>query len=121
MTASGKRFDNYRIMKTTIAVRALAALAQDSRLAAFRMLVRRGPAGLYPAELAARLKVAPPTLSFHLKELANAGLVRAEPEGRRIRYSADFKAMQELVGYLTENCCEGTGCEMRPAEQTAEA
>jgi ArsR family transcriptional regulator len=103
-------------MKTSNAVRALAALSQESRLAAFRMLVRRGPEGLYPAELAARLKVAPPTLSFHLKELANAGLVRAQPEGRHIRYSADFKAMSELLGYLTLNCCEGQGCEVRSAE-----
>ena len=103
-------------MKTSTAVRALAALSQESRLAAFRMLVRKGPQGLYPAELAARLKVAPPTLSFHLKELAHAGLVRAQPEGRRIRYSADFRAMSELVGYLTENCCEGQACEARPAE-----
>jgi DNA-binding transcriptional ArsR family regulator len=106
-------------MKTSLAVRALAALAQESRLAAFRMLVRKGPAGTYPAELATRLKVAPPTLSFHLKELANAGLVQARPEGRRIRYSADFRAMGELVAYLTENCCEGQACAARPAEAVA--
>jgi ArsR family transcriptional regulator len=107
-------------MKTPNAVRALAALAQESRLAAFRLLVRRGPEGLYPAELAARLKVAPPTLSFHLKELAIAGLVRAQPEGRRIRYCADFKAVNDLLGFLSENCCEGQACEVRSAE-TAEA
>jgi DNA-binding transcriptional ArsR family regulator len=104
-------------MKTPNAVRALAALAQESRLAAFRLLVRKGPEGLYPADLAAKLKVAPPTLSFHLKELANAGLVRAQPEGRHIRYVADFKAMNELLAYLTENCCEGQACETQPAEQ----
>lgn len=106
-------------MKTSTAVRALAALAQESRLAAFRLLVRKGPQGAYPADLAARLKVAPPTLSFHLKELANAGLIRAQPEGRHIRYSADFRAMGELVAYLTENCCEGQACEARPAEAAA--
>jgi DNA-binding transcriptional ArsR family regulator len=103
-------------MKMQTAVRALAALAQESRLAVFRLLVRRGPEGLYPADLAARLKVAPPTLSLHLKELAHAGLVRAQPEGRRIRYCADFKAMNEVLGFLTENCCEGQACETRPAE-----
>lgn len=104
-------------MKAFQAVRALAALAQESRLAAFRLLVRKGPQGLYPAELAARLKVAAPTLSFHLKELANAGLIRAQPEGRHIRYSADFGAMSELLRFLTENCCEGQACEARPVEQ----
>lgn len=106
-------------MKAQNAVRALAALAQESRLAAFRLLVRRGPDGLYPAELAARLKVAPPTLSFHLKELANAGLVRAQPEGRHIRYCADFRSMNELLAFLTENCCGDGACEARPAETTA--
>lgn len=102
-------------MKTQNAVRALGALAQESRLAAFRLLVRKGHDGAYPAELAAKLKVAPPTLSFHLKELANAGLVRAQPEGRHIRYLADFRSMNELLGFLTENCCEGQACET-PAE-----
>ena len=103
-------------MKTANAVRALAALAQDSRLAVFRMLVRKGPEGLYPAELASRLKVAPPTLSFHLKELAGAGLVRAQPEGRRIRYCADFRAMSELLDYLSLNCCDGQACDVRAVE-----
>lgn len=103
-------------MKHSTVVRSLTALAQDSRLAVFRLLVQKGPEGLYPSDIASRLKVAPATLSFHLKELANAGLVRVQQEGRHIRYSADFKVMNALLGYLTENCCEGRVCETSSAE-----
>lgn len=97
-------FDDYGTMKTTTAVRSLAALAQESRLLVFRLLVQQGPEGMHPSDISARLKVSPATLSFHLKELANAGLIRAQPEGRHIRYSADFKSMNALLDYLTENC-----------------
>jgi len=93
-------------------VKALAALAQETRLAVFRLLVEQGPAGLTPGVIAERLELAPATLSFHLKELANAGLIRARQESRFIHYSADFEAMNGLVGYLTENCCSAGGsCE----------
>ena len=102
-------------MKTTTAVRSLAALAQESRLLVFRLLVQKGPEGIHPSDISARLKLSPATLSFHLKELAHAGLIRAQPEGRHIRYSADFKTMNELLDYLTENCCQGRSCEARPA------
>lgn len=93
-------------------IKALAALAQETRLAVFRLLVEQGPAGLTPGVIAERLDLAPATLSFHLKELANAGLIRARQESRFIHYSADFQAMNGLVGYLTENCCRASGgCE----------
>ena len=102
-------------MKSTTAVRSLAALAQESRLLVFRLLVQKGPEGMHPSDISARLKLSPATLSFHLKELAHAGLIRAQPEGRHIRYSADFKSMNALLDYLTENCCQGRACDARPA------
>ena len=98
-------------MKTTTdAVRALSALAQETRLALFRLLVEAGPAGMPAGAIAERLDVAAPTLSFHLKELAHAGLIRAAPQGRYVVYRADFDAMNALLGYLTENCCQGAAC-----------
>ena len=97
-------------MKTEIAVLRLASLAQDSRLAVFRLLVRRGPEGLPAGEIAARLKVPAATMSFHLKELSNAGLLKSRQEGRFIYYAPDFRAMRSLVDYLTENCCSESSC-----------
>lgn len=85
----------------------LAALAQPTRLAIFRALVQAGPDGLNPGAMAEALDVAPATLSFHLKELRHAGLVRARQQGRHIYYSADFEAMNALLAFLTENCCGG--------------
>ena len=87
------------------AVGKLSALAQETRLSLFRLLVEAGPAGLAAGDIAGRLAVAPPTLSFHLKELSHAGLIRATPRGRFVVYHADFDAMNALIGYLTENCC----------------
>lgn len=103
-------------MKTTEAVGALAALAQETRLAAFRLLVRQGASGLAAGEIAEALGIAPATLSFHLKELAHAGLVRARQEGRFVYYAADFDAMNRLLGFLTENCCaaDGGSCAVAP-------
>lgn len=92
-------------MQSKHAVRALGALAQDSRLAIFRLLVERGEAGLTPGALAERLDIPAPTLSFHLKELVNAGLISAAQDGRSIVYAADFAAMRELVEFLYHNCC----------------
>jgi ArsR family transcriptional regulator, arsenate/arsenite/antimonite-responsive transcriptional repressor len=99
-------------MDSSSTIRALAALAQDTRLALFRLLVEQGPTGLTPGHIADVLDVPPATLSFHLKELTNAGLIRARQESRFIYYSADFEAMNGLVAYLTENCCRASGaCE----------
>ena len=83
----------------------LAALAQETRLALFRLLVEAGPAGLAAGVIAERLDVAAPTLSFHLKELTHAGLIRPKQQGRYVVYRADFDAMNALIAYLTENCC----------------
>ena len=92
------------------AVKALAALAQPQRLRVFRALVVAGPAGLTPGVIAERLAVAPSALSFHLKELAHAGLVSSEPRGRNLIYRADIGQMNALLAYLTEHCCEGQAC-----------
>jgi DNA-binding transcriptional ArsR family regulator len=91
------------------AVVALAALAQPTRLTIFRMLVEYAPAGLTAGTVSAALDLAPATLSFHLKELAKAGLVTDQREGRHIRYRADIAAMNSLIGYLTDHCCLGRG------------
>jgi DNA-binding transcriptional ArsR family regulator len=92
------------------AVNSLAALAQGTRLEAFRQLVQAGPDGLAAGDLAERLGISPPALSFHLRGLAQAGLVRPRQQGRFIYYSAAYDAMQSLVDFLTENCCSGSSC-----------
>src|ERR1700722_10987353 len=92
-------------MKSSEAVESLAALAQESRLALFRLLVKRGPEGFTPSQLTDKLEVPGPTLSFHLKELQRAGLIEARREGRFLFYSPNFSRMNELVGFLTDNCC----------------
>ena len=88
-------------------IAALAALAQETRLDVFRLLVRAGPEGLPAGEAGAELGIPSATLSFHLKELKSAGLIRCERAGRSRIYSPDFAAVQELLGFLTENCCGG--------------
>ena len=107
-------FNYHRNMESTDAVKALAALAQESRLAVFRALVEAGPAGLTPGDLAARLCIAANTLSFHLKELSHAGLVSQERAGRNLIYRAEFARMNALLSYLSRNCCEGAICEVDP-------
>jgi len=97
-------------VKSEAAVARLYALAQTSRLAVFRLLVRKGPDGMAAGEIAERLKVAPNALSFHLKELTGAGLLKSRQEGRFVIYAPDFKAMNALIGYLTENCCAESAC-----------
>jgi DNA-binding transcriptional ArsR family regulator len=92
-------------MKTNEVVMALGALAQESRLAVFRLLVKRGPAGFTPGVMAEKLDIPGPTLSFHLKELQNAGLVDMRRESRFLYYSARFDRMKDLVGFLTDQCC----------------
>ena len=101
-------------METTHAVASLSALAQENRLDVFRILVEAGPQGLPAGQVAERLKLAGPTLSFHLAQLRHAGLVAARREGRSIIYAANFAAMNRLLGFLTQNCCRGAGC--APAE-----
>lgn len=103
-------------------VRALAALAQESRLAVFRLLVKRGPEGYSAGEIGERLDIPGPTLSFHLKELVQAGLVTARKQSRYIYYAPAFERMNELLGYLTENCCsQGVACATVCAPSSATA
>jgi ArsR family transcriptional regulator, arsenate/arsenite/antimonite-responsive transcriptional repressor len=97
-------------MNTSTAVRSLAALAQDSRLEVFRLLVQAGPDGLTAGEIAERTDIPASTLSFHMKTLNHAGLVESRHEGRFIYYSANFDAMNALVAYLSDNCCAGQVC-----------
>ena len=92
-------------MEIKTALGCLGALAQEKRLEIFRLLVEAGPTGLAVGEIAASVKTAPATLSFHLKELANAGLIGARQQGRYIFYSASYGQMRSLLGFLTENCC----------------
>ena len=94
-------------MKSMQAVAALSALSQETRLAVFRHLVAAGPAGKPAGAIATRLKVPPPTLSFHLKELERAGLVTQRRESRSIIYAANYAAMRALLSYLMEDCCGG--------------
>ncbi|MYM35797.1 metalloregulator ArsR/SmtB family transcription factor [Duganella sp. FT94W] len=97
-------------MDTKDVLAALAAIAQESRLAVFRLLVQVGPVGMAASKIAEHLDVAPSSLSFHLKELTHARLITSRAEGRFIIYSADVAVMNGLIGYLTENCCGGIPC-----------
>jgi DNA-binding transcriptional ArsR family regulator len=106
-------------MQMIDAVGVLAALAQESRLAVFRHLVEAGPEGDTPGRLAAKLGISPSTLSFHLKELANAGLVTARSESRFLVYSVDFAKMAALMAFLTHNCCKGMPDECLATMETA--
>ena len=94
-------------MQEAEVIQSLAALAQEARLRMFRALVVAGPEGLTPGAVAEQLGIAPNTLSFHLKELTRAGLVSQERQGRNLIYRASFAAMNDLLAYLTENCCQG--------------
>lgn len=94
-------------MEKTVAIAALAALAQDHRLAAFRLLVEAGPDGMPAGEIADALGLAPNTLSFHFDRLRAAGLVTVQRDGRSMIYAARFETMNALVDYLTDNCCGG--------------
>jgi DNA-binding transcriptional ArsR family regulator len=98
-------FDKLRNIKSPDVIVSLAALAQESRLAIFRMLVKRGPEGYTPTQLGEKLNVTAPTLSFHLKELQRAGLVEVRRDGRFLYYRPNFSHMNQLIGFLTENCC----------------
>jgi len=97
-------------MEVADVVQVLAALAQPLRLQIFRALVVAGPRGLTPGAMSEGTGVAPNTLSFHLKELSHAGLASQQRDGRLLIYRADFERMSAVLGYLTENCCQGQGC-----------
>jgi DNA-binding transcriptional ArsR family regulator len=97
-------------MENKDAIVALAALAQESRLATFRLLVQAGPEGLPASKIAETLGLPPSSLSFHLKELTHAGLIVPRQDGRFVIYAARFDTMNALVGFLTQNCCGGAPC-----------
>lgn len=105
-------------MKVKDVVAALEAIAQESRLGIYRLLVQAGPEGLAAGRIAERLKLPAPTLSFHLAQLKRCGLVTYEREGTSLVYSANFETMNEIVGYLTENCC-GRGVQCAPVCEVA--
>jgi len=102
-----ERFHYSRIMEMRQALDALSALAQETRLGVYRLLVEAGPEGMAAGRIGEKLGLPPATLSFHLAHLARAGLARSRQQGRFVIYSADFQNMNALVGYLTENCCGG--------------
>ena len=97
-------------MENKQVIGALSALAHETRLKVFRLLVEAGPEGLAAGAIGEKLGLPPATLSFHLAHLARAGLARGRQDGRFVIYSADFQSMNELVGFLTENCCGGRSC-----------
>jgi ArsR family transcriptional regulator len=97
-------------MTSTLAVKALAALAQESRLSIFRSLIQVGPEGLPAGQLAENLGISPSSLTFHMKELTHAGLAESRQEGRYVIYSAQINSMNALLTYLTDNCCGGNPC-----------
>lgn len=94
-------------MRSSQVVTALSALAQPTRLAIFRLLVERGPEGVAAGQVAEKLKVSPATMSFHFKTLNHAGLIESRQEGRFVYYAANFVVMNNMLAYLTENCCAG--------------
>src|SRR5262252_1232110 len=110
-------------MEKTAAVAALAALAQDNRLDVYRLLVQAGPEGMPAGAVAEALDLAPNTLTFHFDRLRTAGLVTSRRDGRSIIYAARFEAMNELIAFLTENCCGGVPCapaaQCKPARKRA--
>ena len=106
-------------METKDAVKALAALAQETRLSIFRLLVQAGPQGVAAGRIGESLDVPAATLSFHLKELSHAGLVSSRQEGRFIYYSTDFERMAGLMTFLTQNCCQGMPEECLTVVETA--
>ena len=108
-------------MKAKDVIEALGALAHEHRLAIFRLLVERGPAGLPAGRIAQRVGLVPSSLTFHLQNLQRGGLITQRREGRQLIYSADFTAMTLLVGYLTDNCCAESAAECCPPVRQSKA
>lgn len=106
-------------MDEKTAVSSLGALAQEARLRIFRALVGAAPDGLTPGALSTLLGIPASTLSFHLKELVHAGLVTVERDGRSLIYRPALRQMNELLGYLTDHCCQGRGCAAAPGRRTS--
>ena len=102
-------------MKPAQVVKALSALAQPTRLAMYRLLVARGPDGMAAGKVSEKLKVSPATLSFHFRALSHAGLIESRQEGRFIYYAANYTVMNDMLAYLTENCCGGNPDACKPA------
>jgi ArsR family transcriptional regulator, arsenate/arsenite/antimonite-responsive transcriptional repressor len=116
---------SYKHMETSQVIEALGALAHEYRLAIFRLLIERGPDGLPAGAIGERVGLVPSSLTFHLQALKHAGLIRQLRASRQLIYSADFDAMNELVGYLTDQCCvasaQGRAMDCRPARATKAA
>lgn len=108
-------------METKKVLLALAALAQESRLAVFRLLVQVGPEGMAASKIGEQLEIPPSSLSFHLKELSHADLVVSRQVGRFVIYSANITTMNQMLGFLTDNCCGGNPCTPIPAQQCTTA
>ena len=108
-------------MESSSAVAALSALAQENRLDVFRLLVQTGPGGLAAGDVAERLEIPPATLSFHLAQLRQAGLLSMRRDGRSLIYSANYDGMNALMAFLTENCCRGAAPCAVPAAVKAKA
>lgn len=106
-------------METIIAVDKLAALGHETRLAIFRLLVQAGPDGINAGAIGEQLALAPATLSFHLAHLSRVGLITARQESRFIYYAADYAAMDDLIAFLTDNCCNGGACLPKTASAAA--
>jgi len=106
----GDYFDNTGNMEIRPASESLAALGHETRLALFRLLVQAGPQGISAGAIGEELQLAPATLSFHLAHLSRVGLIRGRAEGRFIYYVADYAAMDALLAFLTDNCCQGAQC-----------
>lgn len=107
---SDQRFDNNGTMETLNAAELLSALGHESRLAIFRLLVEAGPEGMHATAIAEKLDLPGATLSFHLSHLSRVGLIKGERESRFIHYSAEYGTMDELIAFLTSNCCQGNAC-----------
>ena len=101
-------------MKSAQVVKALSGLAQPTRLALYRLLVARGPEGMAAGQVAEKLKVSPATLSFHFRALSHAGLIESRQKGRFIFYAANFAAMNDMLAFLTDNCCGGNPDACKP-------